>query len=103
MVAVDAPDVDDIPVTTPVNEPTVAMAVVLLLHTPLPVSDNAVVWPTHTTGVPIMAIGAVFTVIVLLTEQSVVALVYVIVAVPEARPVTSPDIEPTLAVIPKLN
>ena len=52
------------PLTTPVPEPTVATAVLLLLHEPPGVpSIREVVKPTHTVDNPVIAIGAGFTVI----------------------------------------
>ena len=53
----------DAPVTTPVAALTVASAVLLLLHVPpVTVLPKAVVRPTHTFVVPVMATGVVFTV-----------------------------------------
>lgn len=45
----------EMPVTTPVALPTVAIAVLLLDQVPPPVeSDRVVVFPTHTRGVPVI-------------------------------------------------
>ena len=53
------------PLTTPLVEPTVATAVLLLLHVPpLTASANVVFAPTHADTVPVMLAGATFTVIV---------------------------------------
>jgi hypothetical protein len=52
----------DIPVTTPVKEPTVAIPVLLLLHTPPPGSDSVVVKPIQTRLVPVIGAGAEITV-----------------------------------------
>ena len=58
-----------IPVTTPVVE-IVPAAVFPLLHVPPPVpSVNAVVSPTHTSKVPLIAPGNGFTVTVAVTIQ----------------------------------
>src|ERR1043166_8504132 len=46
------------PVTTPDDEPTVAIAVLVLVHRPpVTASDNAVVRPTQTEVVPVMGPG----------------------------------------------
>ncbi len=45
------------PVTTPVEEPTVAMPVLALDHVPPPELERVVVAFTHTTAVPVMADG----------------------------------------------
>jgi hypothetical protein len=56
-------------VTTPV-EPTVATAVLLLVHTPPPaVLPSEVVAPAHTCNVPLIADGAKFTVITVVAVQ----------------------------------
>ncbi len=57
------------PVTIPVD-PTVAMAVLLLVHEPpVVVEDNGVVCPTQRLAAPVIAAGAGFTVTVVLTVQ----------------------------------
>ncbi len=59
------------PLTIPV-EPTVARAVLLLLHIPpVLISVNGVVTPVHTVGVPPIANGVWLTVIVTLAKQVV--------------------------------
>jgi hypothetical protein len=55
----------EIPVTTPVDEPTVPMAVALLLHTPPDVvQPSVVVLPTQTVAVPVIDAGNGLTVTV---------------------------------------
>ena len=87
-----------IPVTVPVDEPTVAILVLLLVHTP-PVGEELKVddAPEHMDNTPLMAPGAAFTVTTLVAKQPP-ANVYVIVAVPAATPDTTPDVELILAV-----
>lgn len=53
------------PVTIPVDEPAVAMPVLLLLHVPPPVLVNVVASPTQTLNVPEMEDGSAFTVTIL--------------------------------------
>lgn len=82
----------DTPVTTPVPELIVALEVNMLDHTPLPgVAPKAVVLPTHTDAVPVIAPGANDTVTTLVVKQPV-ANWYVIVLVPASTPVTTPAI-----------
>lgn len=89
---------DATPVTTPLDEPTVACAVLLLVHVPPAILLlNVVVWPTHTVGVPVITDGAAFTVNDVVREHPVLK-VYVMVTVPAATPVTIPLVEPTVAV-----
>lgn len=57
------------PVTTPDEDPTVAIAVLLLDHVPLPETDKVVVWPTQTAVRPVIPEGMGLTVIVLVAEQ----------------------------------
>ena len=46
----------DTPLTTPVNAPTVATEVLLLLHAPQPVASlRVIVEPVHTTVGPVIA------------------------------------------------
>lgn len=89
----------DIPVTTPEDEPTVAIDVLALVHIP-PVGEagNVRVLPTHTCApvdIPITGVG--FTVIVVVAKQPVDN-IYVITTVPADTPVTTPDDEPTTAI-----
>ncbi len=60
------------PVTTPVDEPTVAIASLLLNHVPPDVVfESVAVDPTHAFIVPVVAAGLGFTVIVSFREQPV--------------------------------
>lgn len=53
-----------IPVTRPDDEPTVAVPVALLVHTPMPVaSESVVVRPWQTDAVPVIATGRALTVV----------------------------------------
>ena len=53
----------EMPATRPDKEPTVPMAVLLLLHLPpLEMSLNVVVAPVHTWAVPVIADGVAYTV-----------------------------------------
>jgi hypothetical protein len=53
----------DTPVTDPDNVPTVAIAVLLLLHVPpLGVLERLVLALSQTTNVPVIAVGTTFTV-----------------------------------------
>jgi hypothetical protein len=87
------------PPTIPVEEPTVALAVVLLVHVP-PVVElkSVVVPPAHTLSVPPIAAGRGFTVIDVVLWQPVGRL-YVIVAVPVVTPVTVPVADPTATLL----
>ncbi len=81
----------------PVVEPTVAIAVLLLLHKPPDTElDSIVVVPAHKAVVPSIGPGAVLTVTVVVVSQPVANL-YVIIAVPVATPVTIPEDDPTVA------
>ena len=51
----------DTPVTTPVPDPIVATAVLLLVQVPPPASLSVVVSPAHTFVVPLIAAGSGFT------------------------------------------
>lgn len=84
--------------TVPVDEPTVAILVLLQVQTP-PVGEelNVDEDPVHMAKTPVIAAGCVFTVTTLVAKQPPLK-VYVIVAVPAAAPVTTPDVELTLAV-----
>ena len=88
-----------LPITTPVAELMPAMLVLLLVQTPLAaVLPNVVVAFTHTAPAPVMADGAVFTVITFVTIQPVDG-VKVMVTTPADMPVTIPLDAPTLAVL----
>jgi hypothetical protein len=87
-VTVDVPAT--IPVTTPVAAFTGATVTLLLLHVPPVVALlNAVVKPTQTLSVPLIAAGNPLTVTTAFMVQPV-GNVYTIVAVPTAAPVTTP-------------
>ena len=86
------PDVPT-PVTIPLAEPTLAIAALLLLHTPgVVASDSVIVAPWLTLLGPVIAatVGRLFTVTVAVVIQPFVA-VNVIMAVPAATPYTLPD------------
>ena len=53
---------DETPVTTPVEDTTVAIPVLPLVHVPPPASLKVVVNPAHTVPVPVMDVGNGFTV-----------------------------------------
>ena len=87
-----------IPATIPVREPTVAVAVVLLVQVPAPLASlSAVVLPVHTVVVPVIGdgTGTTFTVVVALHRPPNE---YVITAVQQAEPVVPPIV--TLPVVP---
>src|SRR5580700_2626843 len=85
------------PVTTPEEEPTVDMVVLLLLHEPPRVASvSVVVNPTHTLGVPAIGLGAALTVIVL-EELQPLPMEYEMTEVPAETPVIIPELEPTVA------
>lgn len=53
------------PLTTPVDEPTVAMAVIALLHAPPPTASvSDIESPAHTADTPLIAMGDTLTVTV---------------------------------------
>jgi hypothetical protein len=82
---------DAIPDTIPVDEPTDAKLALLLDHVPpLTVFVSAIVLPIHTVDEPAIAVGASFTVTVVVVEQSVPVAVNVIIDVPFVTPVTTP-------------
>jgi hypothetical protein len=84
------------PVTKPVTEPTVANAVLLLLHRPPPeTSLKALTRPTQTLVIPVIAAGDGLTVTAI-TELQPAGNVYNMVAEPEPTPVTRPVL-PTVA------
>lgn len=85
------------PVTTPVVAPTVATDVALLLQVPPGVASlSVVVCPEHTSSVPVMADGNALTVTTRMAKHPA-PVVYVIVAVPGAMPLTIPVDKPTEA------
>lgn len=89
-----------VPAVTPVTTPpalTVAMAVLLLLHgQPGVASFSVVVAPWHINVVPVIATGSGVTVTTAYALQPA-GVVYVIVDVPVATPVTTPEARPTVA------
>ena len=93
------------PVTTPVAVFTVAAAVLLLLHAPPPVPllVKVVVEPTQTDEAPVTepALGNAFTTMlaVAVAVPQTPETVYVIVALPEPTPVTTPFTEFTVATV----
>lgn len=85
------------PVTSPVELPTLATDVFELDQVPPEVDEESVVVvPTHTTAVPDIAAGSELTVSVVMRLQPV-AMVYVIVEVPEDTALAMPDDEPIVA------
>lgn len=65
---------DDIPVTIPVDEPTVATAVVPLLQVPpMLLLLRVVALPAHNVAVPVLAAGVPFTVITVVRLQPLAA------------------------------
>ena len=75
----------------PVNEPMPAMDGEVLLHTPPVVaSDSVVIDPSHTTGVPVIALGFALMVNVAVVMQPEPN-EYVITGLPVAIAVTAPD------------
>lgn len=85
------------PVTIPVVLPTVAMLVLPLIHVPVPVaSDKVAVSPSHTVRVPLTLAGRGFTVTTVVMEHGPGNAVIVMVAVPAAIPVTTPE---TLSIV----
>ena len=56
-------------VTIPVLLPTVAVNMLLLLHTPLPVSERVVVVPAHNTKLPVAVCGLALTITVAAVVQ----------------------------------
>ncbi len=80
----------DTPVTIPVEEPIVAVPVLLLLHVPPAVASARVtVDPVFTVAVPVIAAGEAFTDKVSFLEQPFASL-YVIVVPPAVNADTSP-------------
>ena len=62
----------EIPATTPVAVPTVAIAELDVLHEPPPVAEERVVLePTQVLAVPLIAAGSAFTVTVAVRRQPV--------------------------------
>ena len=91
----------ELPVTTPVEEPTVDMVPEVLQVPPVLSSVSVVVSPRHTTGMPVIEAGNGFTVIVEVVTQPVVV-IYLIVVVPLVMPVVMPVADP-IAAVPTLS
>jgi hypothetical protein len=86
------------PVTTP-EALTVATAVLLLLQAPPDVAfASVVVRPTQAVSVPVIVAGSAPTVATVVTEHPVNSL-YVIIVVPAATPVKTPEVTPIVAVV----
>ena len=77
------------PYTAPV-EPTVAPPILLLVHVPLPELDSTVVEPVQTFNAPVIGDGNAFTVNCAVLVQPA-PVVYDMVVLPAAIPVTMPD------------
>ena len=89
------------PVTMPVEEPTIATAVLLLTHVPPEeTSDKGIVVPEQTTFGPVIADGSGFTVMTAVAMQPVDR-VYVdihVLGIPTMPPVAIPEDEPIVAI-----
>ena len=85
------------PVTRPVDKPTVAVPVALLVQVPEPMRSLRLMEdPAQTLDAPKIAVGAGFTVTTAVITQPV-ASVNVMILVPAATPVTTPEDSPTVA------
>ena len=83
------------PVTTPDPEPTVAISELPLVHAPPPAPFTSVmVWPAHTLPGPVTGVTVVT--VTTVEDGHPSAVVYTIVAVPVATPLTAPPV-PTAA------
>jgi hypothetical protein len=83
----------------PLLEPIAAVLLLLLLHRPpAGVPVNRLPIPVHIFVAPTIAVGALFTVIVLVALQPPLTL-YVITAVPTLTPDTIPVVAPTVAIL----
>ena len=85
-----------IPVTIPVDDPMVALPLLLVHVPPAGVEFNVVVRPTHTLATPVMVVGLGFTVTVVVIKHPV-ASEYVMTDVPGITPVTIPVDDPMVA------
>lgn len=85
------------PVTIPLAAPIDPIDGLLLLHVP-PVEalDKVVVEPKQALSIPV--IGCIASTVATVVTQQFAAIVYVIVAVDPATPVTIPDVCPTVAI-----
>src|SRR5437763_776971 len=87
------------PVTTPLDDPIVATAVVLLIHVPPAIASvKLVVDPVQTSSEPAIAAGNGFTVKTAVALQPVES-VYAIVDVPASKPVATPLDDPIVATV----
>lgn len=88
------------PETRPVDDPTVATTVLLLVQVPPPGSDSASTCPTQTEVLPVITPGSGFTVSTVNVEQPVGS-VYEMTEVPGPVPVSKPEPEPIVATDPE--
>jgi hypothetical protein len=86
------------PVTIPDEEPTVARAVLLLVHVPpVTVSVSVTDEPTHTVAGPVITVGDGLTFIVVVAVQPAGEVYVITVLVRRVTPVTAPEVEFTVA------
>ena len=88
------------PQTLPVEEPTVAILVLLLLHVPPDGLELSVLQtPLHIDAVPVIAAGVALTVTVAVADadEEQADTEYVITVVPGATEVTIPEVDPIVA------
>jgi len=94
-----------VPAVTPLTTPPleiVASPELLLVHVPpLVPSANVILDPVQTLVGPVIATGVVLTVSICVAIQPV-GNVYVMLGVPAATPVTTPETEPTVAFVASL-
>jgi len=87
------------PVTTPLPDPTIAIAGFPLLHKPPGVASvSSAVNPAHTSAVPPIEAGNGFTVTIVVVIQPV-GNVYDTTAVPALKPVTVPPVSDTAIIV----
>lgn len=87
-----------VPVTAPVALPMVRMEDVVLQVPPDVPSRAVMELPVHTEAGPLIAVGDGLTVMSRVVRQLVVPIVYVMVTVPAASGVTTPEVAPTVAI-----
>ena len=86
------------PVTIPVLLPIVAIVVLLLAHVPPGVASlKIVVCPTHTVGMPVIALGPGTVTVVVIKHPP--GMIYEIIDVPLNMPVTTPVLLPIVAMV----
>jgi hypothetical protein len=85
------------PDKTPVVEPIIATPGLLLIQVPPPEPVSVPVLPVQRVRLPVIAPGIGFTVITRVLTQPVL-MVYVIVAVPAASPIATPELLPIVAI-----